>query len=396
MKKRSIILWIFAFIVIIAVFFLKRDKKTEASYTIVKKGVALQTILANGRIAGGAIVTLSFQKGGIVQKIHVTEGQVVKAGDTLLSLDCNEQMNFISRQKDAVKLARANLEKLRTVDIFQSIEQVKQAKEREELSRKQLERKTTLYNKKSITAVELDLAKNEYSLAESDLKIAQSRAHSLETSQKKILEIQLSQALTSLKEAETDLSRTVIIAPEAGKVVKIKVKRGETVSVGTDALSFFPSDTTTHVEVQIDESDIGKIAVGQRALVKIASISDSTFDALVRDIVPIIDASRGTATIQLSINKQSGSFIPDQTVSAQIITGSTPDVLMIEQRFVLLNDKDTYVYLYNKGKALQKSVSVRELGNALYQISRGINEGDTILFSVDLKNDASVKLIGDN
>src|SRR5690606_9730958 len=105
----------------------------------------------------------------------------------------------------------------------------------------------------------------------------------------------------------------------------------------------------------IDESDIGKIAVNQRALLKIASISDSTFDALVRDIVPIIDASRGTATIQLSINKQSGSFIPDQTVSAQIITGATPDVLMIEQRFVHLNDKDTFVYMYNKGKALQKS-----------------------------------------
>lgn len=88
--------------------------------------------------------------------------------------------------------------------------------------------------------------------------------------------------------------------------------------------------------------------INWRALVKIASISDSTLDALVRDIVPNIDASRGTAAIQLSINKQSGSFIPDQTLSAQIITGSTPDVLMIEQRFVLLNDKDTCGRASNK------------------------------------------------
>lgn len=125
------------------------------------------------------------------------------------------------------------------------------------------------------------------------------------------------QAKVQLSDAEITLSRTVLRAPEAGQVIKIDAKRGPLVLPGTTAIYFLPADTILHVEVQVDESDVGKIKSGQNALVTPTG-SDKRFDASVQNIVPLVDASRGTATVNLGVSGEDDAFLPDLSALSNV------------------------------------------------------------------------------
>jgi HlyD family secretion protein len=368
-------------------------KAVDAIYTIVQKRDALETVLGNGRIAGSRVMSLSFIASGIVKKIPVAEGANVRIGDTLVILDNSEQRNMIEQRKNAVVSARINLQKLATSDASQAQEQLKQAASRESLAKTNFERSKSLADSGAFTKADLDKARQDYEMAVSQRKITEEALALVGGKQRQLLQSQFDQASAVLREALLSLARTVLLAPENGRVVKLLVAAGETVSPGAPVLSFLESDTTTHVELLVDETEIGKIKVGQKALVSVASHPDQVYNGRVRDIVPLIDASRGTATVQLVLDTVLNNILPDQTVSAQIIVGSVPNAILIEQKYLGFSKDIASVFVVQKKRAVKKTVSVKDAGNGYFIVVSGLSAGDTIVSSPLLKNGERVKLV---
>ncbi|MBN2035336.1 MAG: HlyD family efflux transporter periplasmic adaptor subunit [Chitinispirillaceae bacterium] len=381
-----------AVIVIIIAVIAGRGGATSVQYMVATERDVLETVLASGRIAGSSVVPLSFQKGGTVARIPVKEGESIEIGDTIMMLDNLEEKNAVAQRRIAVRAARIALSKVATTDASQAEEQLAQAVSKTDLLKKQLERYTALSSTGAAPAQELDRVRHDYEVAVSQQKAARAAVDAVKGNQKQLLEVQLAQAQAALDEAVISLSRTCLRAYEPGRVVKIKVNEGELVSPAAAVAMFLPRDTTTHVELLIDEDEVYRIKAGQQVLLRLASLPDSTFDARVREIVPVIDASRGTATVKCSIDGGSSVFIPDQTVSAQIIIGTIPSGIALEKRFVAQKNGRSFVSVLSNGRSQLREVTARDIGSALLLISEGLEDRDTVLFGLSLKNNAKVVL----
>lgn len=367
------------------------SRGVPVQFMVVKKGEALETILANGRIGGSRIVPLSFQKAGLVLRAPVSESSRVGGLDTLLILDNREEKNRVAQAKTAVDIARINLDHSVSSDLKNAQEALNQAAAQEELAQRQLERLTILLEQKAVAAVEIEKAQQAYDIAASQKRTAQSRLDDLKDSGRRLLEAQLAQAKNALDAAEIDLSKTFLLAPEEGAFVQCSVKPGASVTPGVPVCSFLPADTTTHVEVMVDEALISRIRKGQPARVGLSASPGKTFDATVRDIEPIVDASTGTVTVQLAIAQTATGLLPDQTVSAQIITNTIPGAVSVPQRYLQFDKDGTSVWLARGGKAVRQSVRSTALGNGNHLILEGVAEGDTLLFAKQLKPNEKIR-----
>jgi hypothetical protein len=149
---------------------------------------------------------------------------------------------------------------------------------------------------------------------------------------------------------------------------------------------------TIYVELLVDEDAARFIRAGQKALVSAVSDTNKPFEAFVKSVIPLIDASRGTVTVQLAITASHVALLPDQTVSAQIIVRSFPETLSAPQRFFRNDNGRMFAFSKNGNKAVLREVHAEALGSSFLRIDSGLTEGDTILFAPALKNNAIITI----
>jgi multidrug resistance efflux pump len=392
LKKRMIIVG-FSILAATVVFFrISKSVKMSVDWISAKQQQAFTTIVANGRVSGSKVTPLSFLRSGVIDTIYTKERQNVLPGDTLIKLDNREEVNAVLQRKNAVKIATLNLEKLFAVDEEQAKERQVQAGANAELLHQKVQRLETLYKEGSASKEMVDQARKEYEVAISEKRQSENALGKSITAQKDLLKSQVLQAQTQFKDAEINLSRTILRAPEEGQIVKVDAKKGQLVLPGTTSIFFLPSDTVLHIEVQVDESDVGKIKPGQDAVVVPAG-SKKMFSARVQDIIPLVDASRGTATVNLSVLNADETFLPDLSVSAQIVIDTTEKVIVVPQIFLQNTVQEkAFIYVYQNRKALKKEVEISNAGNGMYTINGGINNGDTLLLAPGLKDGTPVRL----
>jgi multidrug efflux pump subunit AcrA (membrane-fusion protein) len=387
------VLWVLiAAIIFAAGAWLFRPKAVAVQWAVVENRDALETVLANGRIAGSKVVPLSFMKNGIIARIAVREGAAVTMGETLAVLDNREEQSMVAQRQMAVRTAEINLSKASTTDQAQAQEAVNQARLSEDAAQKQLSRQKALFDQGALARAELDKVQQAYDLAVSQRRAAQTNLAALGGTQTQLLQTQVAQARAMLDDARIALFRSALMAPENGMVVKIYHNKGELVPPGTVVCEFLPADTTTHVELLVDEDAVGRIKVGQRAKVTVPGSPDAVFDATVRDIVPFVDASRGTVTVQLALAGNAGQALPDQTVSAEIITATVPNSLIVQQRFVRFARPGDEIFVKQGPRAGRRTIAARELGNGDVLVDSGLNAGDTVVLAAGLVDGARVKL----
>jgi multidrug efflux pump subunit AcrA (membrane-fusion protein) len=368
-------------------------KSVKAQYAVVAKRTALETILASGRVGGSRIVPLSFQRGGQVARVAVKAGQSVRAGDTLISLWSEAEKNRFNQAAGAVNIARIGLEKSLGPEQAAAFEALNQAAVHEEAALNQLVRYEALLRDNAVAGVEAEKARQEHVVALSRKRAAEARLNDLKGPEQRLLEARISQAVNSLEAARIELSHSFLRAPEDGLVAKVSAEPGQTVSPGLAVCRFLPLDTTTHVELQVDESEIGKIRTGQAARVGLASARERVFEASVRDIVPLIDPSRGTVTVQLALKGRPEGLLPDQGVSAQIVLDTFPDALIAEQRFLRFSPAGDSAFVLKGGRASRVRLSARDLGDGRFRILEGLSEGDTLLSGPGLTDNGRVTLL---
>ncbi|MBL8027859.1 MAG: efflux RND transporter periplasmic adaptor subunit [Fibrobacteres bacterium] len=380
--------------IITTLFFFSCAKKTEVEFYPLKKKDVRETVLANGRVGGSRIISLSAQKSGVILKVKSGDGAFVKRGDTIAILDNKNEFNQVSQAKTSVEIARINLAKSLSSDAAKAHEDLKQAEAREELSKREWERADALHNQGALSKADLDRAQQNYILAASTKRSAETRLKELEGPEQQLLQARLDQAKAQLESAVIDLSKTILRAPDKGQIVRLTVQPGNSVSASAPICEFLASDTATYVELLVDEDAARSIRTGQLAFVSALSDTGSPKDAVVKSIIPLIDASRGTITVQLTVTGSQSDFLPDQAVSAQIIVKTYPATVAAPQRFIKNENGTLSVFVLNKNRSILKTIKAEPLGGGLLRIDSGAADNDTLLFAPLLKNNSSVTLKG--
>jgi HlyD family secretion protein len=277
-------------------------------------------VSASGKIQARTTVNIAADTMGRVVELAVDEGQKVTKGQFLMQIDPRNQRTMTDRSNAGLAAARSQLEQLRS--------SVAAARENLALSRENLRRQKELWAQQLTTRQALDAAESEVKVREANLRDAE---QSLGTQEQRIRE-----QGASVSSAEYELSRTRIESPIDGLIVRRNIEAGETVVVGTmnnagTVLLQIADMSIIEAEVEVDETDIPFVQIGQPAKVKIDAIPDKTFNGKVTEVgnSPIVQAAAGqtgqTATnfkVTVTIDGQIPEVRPGFTCTADVTTAT--------------------------------------------------------------------------
>jgi len=320
----------------------KGEKASTAETALVARRDIGSTVLATGIIKPmvGAEVKVGSRISGVVKRLRANIGDYVKAGQIIAELDDAELQAKLSQNIAALSKAKADLN------------YAKLAFERE-----------------------LSLLKQEFT--------SQQQADQAETALM-IAEAQYKQAEANLEYARVQVSYTKIYSPISGVIASVSTQEGETVSASLAAPTFVSIIDLRRLEVQVyvDETDIGKIRVGQQASFTVDTYPDTDFKGTVTAIYPkaIIQDNVVNYIATVEINESQGKILrPEMTTNVTISLETRKNVLAVPTGAITRERGDRYVMVIEGEKRIQRKVKVGWKDNGYTEIMSGLKEGEQIL-----------------
>ncbi|MBZ5688891.1 MAG: efflux RND transporter periplasmic adaptor subunit [Acidobacteriia bacterium] len=353
----------------------------------VEKGDLAKSVVATGKVTPITKVEVKSKASGIVKKLLVDYGDRVKKGQLLAQLDKIEIEAQVEQSKAALEAAQANLSSSKA-----DFERAKVDAEGPDvpLLKRAYERAVNMAKDGVVSTSALEDAQKNYEMSLNKQNVSKAQVTVLKA---KIAQSQanVAQDQANLKQLEEQLSYTDIVSPIDGIVLSRDVQMGDAVSsilvLGSSATLVMTLGDTSEVYVKgkVDESDIGKVYLGQRARIKVESFKDKTFDGKVTKISPMGVEKDNVTTfeVRVSIQNPGGELKAEMTANAEIILDEHKNVLQIPEGAILYDkDKKASVEIPDpKGKEGKNKVAVNiGISNgAKTEVLSGLKEGDQVV-----------------
>ena len=413
----------------------------------VHRQTLVSTVSASGEIKPKTYVNIGANAFGKIIRLHVKEGERVKAGAMLAQLENVQPSADVAASQASLEAARidaiAARAALRTAEANLS-----RARADGDRAKLDYDRAIGLFKEELIAKQDFDAKKSVWETADATIEqtraqILQSRAQ-LDSAEKKI-----AQGSANLRHAADVLTKTEYRAPFAGTVTNLPVREGETVVIGIQnapgsTLMTLADMSVITAELKVDETDIVSVRLGQAAEVTIDAIPKKTFRAVVTEIGEnALLRSTGVASSQstsstteakdfkvvVTLEEPPENLRPGLSCTAKITTATKKDVLTIPIQAltareakdlvpvdqdkgkdkdkpaatVTAKDKDKDkaemqgVFLVRNGKAEFASVETGTAGTTDIEVIKGLNESEELVtgsYKVlrTMRNGAAVKV----
>jgi len=399
----------------------KREKGVEVRFETVGRRDLVAAVTASGKIQPKKKVDISADITGRITRIAVREGDLVQKGQFLLQIDATIYQANMQRANAAMSSAEA---------------QAVQARATRDQSQRALQRTKELHeqNPNLISQEQLEQAQTAFDIADANLTASQ---HLVE------------QARAGLQEARDQLAKTHLVAPMDGRVTRLAVEEGEVAVPGTfsreTGLLLTISDLSViQTKVQVDETDVVRLHLGDSVEVTIDAFPDTTFvgrvtkvsnSAILTGASAVGGAQSDRAVdyeVEITLVNPPAEVRPDLSATARIVTDTRKQALAIpiialtvrentpvstEQKPARggntaeaatpargdtghkggANKKETEgVFLVHNGVATFHAVKVGIAGEEHFEVVDGVHQGDTIVAGPyqairDLKEGARVR-----
>jgi len=382
------------------------DELTEVQTAVVSKETIVQKVDATGRIQPKTQINISADVSAKITGLHVEEGQWVEKNQLLVELDRERYEAQVDSAEANVSSAQANA-KL----VLQNMRKTQKDYERSrDLVARNLESRSVLDAGEA--AYQVEVARYEATLE------------------------QVEQARASLKQANDDLSKTMIFSPMAGTISDLNKEQGE-IAIGSqfqeDVIMVVADLTEMEAQVNVDENDIVNVAIGQEAEVEVDALFGQKLEGMVYEIANSANTdAAGTANqktefeVKVAITGEIAKLRPGMTASAEISTETKEDVIGVpiqsiavrtvdqltmegeevadaEKRYTASEDGFVeIIFAVENGKVVARQVETGIQSDDMIEVISGIEEGEEIVtgsyraISTDLKNGAAVKVNNDD
>lgn len=330
-----ILLWLFLF---------RQDNKSNAELqTVVAERRDIgSSVLATGIIKPkvGAEVKVGSRISGVVKKLRANIGDYVQAGQVIAEIDDAELRAKLNQNLAAVNKARADYD----------------------YAKLNMERQASLLEQNYISRQTYDLAENAFKIADAQLKQAEANA----------------------EVAKVQLSYTSIYALTSGVIASVSTQEGETVMAGLAAPTFVNIIDLTRLEVQVyvDETDIGKILIGQEATFTVDTYSDTDFKGNVTAIYPkavIQDNVVNYIVVVEIIDFKDKILRPEMTATVTIHLETRKNVIAIPSKAIIRERGERFVTVLENGTAVSRKIKTGWYNSSFTEVVDGLNEGETVL-----------------
>ena len=346
---------------------------TPVTFGKVKRQDLTSKVSANGRIDAKRKVDLSANVMGQVVNLAVREGDVVKRGDFLLQID-QKQLAATAQGADAA---------------LQAVFSDRDASKATAIAAEQdFQRAQKNFDQKIIPRADLERAQSTRDAARANVVG---------------LEQRIGQARANLAAARDTLSKTTMRAPMDGVVTALPVEEGEVAVIGTmnnagTVLMTIADMSVVEAVMEVDETDIPSVKVGQRASVTIDAYPNKTFPGLVTEVASSPIKVNGVATgttqavnfeVKIQVENPPPDVRPGFSASADIITGTRPKALAIPIQALVVREKpgstsgkpqdEEGVFVHQNGTVKFETVKTGLSGDSAIELVSGAKEGQQIV-----------------
>jgi HlyD family secretion protein len=344
-------------------------------------GELVQSVVASGRVISPQRVTVALQGSGRVLRVAVAEGQTVEAGQLLIELDNSDSRASLNQANGAVFQAQAKVRQIGELAQPQARQTLAQAQTTLLQARKTLARDRDLVAQGFISQAAVDDAQRAVDVAASQVASGEALVKSNTTggSDGLLAEAALRQAQAGQQLARAKLDQGLVYAPSSGVLISRSVEVGDIVQPGK-ALMVLAASGQTQILIQIDEKNLSKIALGQKAYASADAFASQRFDAVVAYINPGVDAARGSVEVKLNITNPPDYLRQDMTVSVDIETARRTATVVIPTS--ALQDAATdkpWVLVVRDKRAVKQFVTLGLLGDTRVEILNGITKGEGVV-----------------
>jgi len=353
----------------------------------VEKGDLAKSVVATGKVTPITKVEVKSKASGIVKQLFVDAGDRVKKGQLLAQLDKEEIMAQVEQSRAALQAAEAS-----STGSQADYERAKVDAEGPDvpLLKRAYARAVDMAKEGVVSTSALEDAQKNYELALNKQNVAKAQLVVLKA---KVAQAsaQVGQDRANLKQLEEQLGYTDIVSPIDGVVLSRDVEMGDAVSsilvLGSSATLVMTLGDTSEVYVKgkVDESDIGKVYLGQPARIKVESFKDKTFNGKVTKISPMGVEKDNVTTfeVRVSINNPGGELKAEMTANAEIILEEHKNVLQIPEGAILYDkDKKASVEVPDPSAKEGKkklAVNIGISNGAKTELLSGLKENDQVV-----------------
>jgi HlyD family secretion protein len=295
-----------------------RNKATEVKIDTVQPRNLVASVTASGQVQPHTKVDVASDITGRITRLAVKEGDIVTKGQFLLEIDPSQYEAAVGRNVAAVASSRAQVEQAKA-----NLDQAKNTYNRTlELKR----RNPNLVSDEQVDQLKTTVEVNQAMYDNATHGVAQAQA--------------------ALRDAQSSLNKTTIVAPISGRVTRLNVEQGETAIMGTlnkDAATLLTISDMSDLEtkVKVNETDVAHIKTGDSAEVDIDAFPDTTFRGLVTEIsnsaLQAAAATSGSGQADQAVNyyvtvrllNPPAETRPDFSATAKIITATRKNALAI-------------------------------------------------------------------
>jgi HlyD family secretion protein len=326
----------------------------------VERGSLTAAISATGNLNAVTNVQVGSQVSGQIKELLVDFNSVVTKGQIIARIDpqiFEAQVNqataevetaraAVLNQTATVEKARADVENARAA-LAQAKAQTAKADVARADAKRAFDRSAELFRRDLVAQADRDTAQANYESAvaqsESSRASEQALMASIKSAEAQLrvqeaalqsARAQVDQKRASLMQAQTNLNYTTIRAPVNGVVVSRAVDVGQTVAASLSAPTLFTIAqdlTKMQVETSVDEADIGRVSLEDRATFTVDAFSGQTFAGVVTQIrkAPLVVQNVVTYTVVISVANPGEKLLPGMTANVKLVYDQKADVLKV-------------------------------------------------------------------
>ncbi len=326
-KKALITAGVVLFLGIIILFNLRSRSESPVKVNLEKVSARdlISIISASGEVRPRKSVDISAHVPGRIASIGVREGQMVRKGDFLLALDSTQYEANADRDRAIIRFYQTELEKARV---------------KRDQDQAAYERQKQLFSSQLISREQMEAAKVQY-----DISLAQHDS----------IRHQIEQSEASLRITLDSLSKTDFRAPLDGVVTSLRVEEGEVAIIGTmnnpgTVLMTLADMSIMEVEIQVDETDVVDVKLGQMAEVHVDALPGRVITGRVTEVGSSALQRLGTSSsstqesrdfkVVVTLDDPPSSLRPGLSASADIITAEKKNVLAAPISALVLQERE--------------------------------------------------------
>jgi len=350
--------------------FFSAKKTTNTVVEVTKTAVEVQVAKTTEKNSGDTYkATLeAYQQGVVTSKLSARvvsvsfeNGQYVKAGDVLVTLDDQDTRN-------SLKTAQAQLQ-INEQQLNSSQVSMEKLKNNLDDAKRTYDRQKTLFESEAISKSDFEAVEKTLNNAQADYDSGNA---TIETSKANIEAQKI-----SISNLQDTLNNAVIKAPISGVISDKSVNIGQMAAAGT-VLGKINDISSVYARIQVPQEKINGISMGQAATITVDG-SDKTYNGTIQTMDSAANTTTRVFDCKIKIDNSDKSLLPGIFARGQLINEQKTEIITVPINALVGNEGDYSVFINDNGTAKKQKVTIGETNDNNVEISSGIKDGDQVI-----------------